>query len=148
MSEYDKVLIICQDGSYRVSGPVEKELLTSKPVFFDRFDPEAGRKFTLVYRDADREAFAKKVHIDRFINGKEYELIKDKAGRVDLLIEGDCKARVHCEFVKAKYQKITECDFELAAVEFGGTGIRGTRVAPKPVARLKVVDGGTAPTAG
>ena len=138
----------CQDGSYRVSGPVEKELLTSKPVFFDRFDPEAGRKFTLVYRDADREAFAKKVHIDRFINGKEYELIKDKAGRVDLLIEGDCKARVHCEFVKAKYQKITECDFELAAVEFGGTGIRGTRVAPKPVARLKVVDGGTAPTAG
>lgn len=140
VSEYDKLLIICQDGTYRIVSAPEKLLLPARLLYAEIFDPEQGMAFLVAYRDKGRNAFAKRIKIEKFINGKEYELIKDRTGRIDLLLPADQRGTIHCDFVKAPRQRMTESDFDLGELDFSGSPTaRGTKIAPKPVARLRLV---------
>lgn len=138
-SEFDRLLVVMQDGTYRILAPPEKELLPGKVLLIDRFDPEEGRGFVVVYRDKQKIAYAKRIRIERFVTGKVYRLIKDDGGRVDQLLPEDADGTLHCAFVKAPRQRVTECEFDLGSLESTGVTARGTRVAAKPVARMKVV---------
>jgi len=137
VSEYDRILLISKDGSYRVVGPEAKTLIPGRVIWAGVLDPDEGRQFTVVYRFDDRMAHAKKVHIKSFIRDKEYELIAGKKGRIDLLLEGDSDVGVHVTFVPRKRQRVHEAVFDLAEIEFQGTTARGRRVAPKPAAKVK-----------
>jgi topoisomerase-4 subunit A len=137
VSEYDKILLISKDGTYRVVSPEEKIFVPGKVIWAGVLDPDEGRSFTVVYRNGDRVAWGKKVHIKAFIKDREYQLVKDPKGRVDYLIEGDSDDLVHMDFVPAKRQRVHEAEFDLAELEFKGTAALGRRLAPKPVARLK-----------
>ncbi|MBN2528242.1 MAG: DNA topoisomerase IV subunit A [Deltaproteobacteria bacterium] len=137
MSEYDRVLFICKDGSYRIVGPEEKILIPGKVIYWEPFDAENGVKFTVVYRDQSRIAFAKKVHIHKFIKDREYELIKDKAGKIDLLLPGDAQNKIKVHFTPAKRQRVREAEFDLAELEFIGPLSKGRRVNPKPINRIQ-----------
>jgi topoisomerase-4 subunit A len=136
VSEYDKILLISRDGSYRIIGPEDK-MLIPKVIYCKIFDPEQGATFTLVYRGKDRIAYGKKVHIKAFIRDREYELIKGREGRIDLLLEGESEDSVHLEFVPMKRQRVHEAGFDLAELEPTGVTARGRRLAAKPVARIK-----------
>lgn len=137
MSEYDRVLFICKDGSYRIVAPEEKILIPGKVMYWEPFDQENGVKFTVVYRDDGRIAYAKKVHIHKFIKDREYELIKDKKGKVDLLIPGDAQNTIKVHFAPAKRQRVKEAEFDLAELEFIGPSSKGRRVNSKPVSRIQ-----------
>jgi topoisomerase-4 subunit A len=137
MSEYDKVLIVSKDGSYRIIGPEEKFLVPGKAAHIQLFDPEEGARFTVVYRDAGRIAWAKKIHIRAFIHNREYELIKGRKGKLDLLLPGHTDDVIHMDFVPAKRQRVHEARFDLSILEEVGSTARGRRLAPKPVARLR-----------
>lgn len=41
------------------------------------FDSKKGVGFTLIYRDANKVAWGKKVRIERFITNKVYSLVKE-----------------------------------------------------------------------
>lgn len=138
-SEYDVILCIADDGSYRILPPPEKQLFTGKLLHCEVFDPEKGETFTVVYRDKQRFAFGKRVHIRGFIRGKEYQLIKDKAGKLDLLLPGDASGTLHLKFAAMKRQRVHEASFDLADLEITGTAARGARLAPKPVAQVRLV---------
>ena len=138
VSEYDRVLAVSSDGTYRIMAPPKKVLLPRKLLFVGVFDPEKGKDFTLVYRDADRNAFGKRVHIESFIHDKEYRFFKDEKGKLDLLLDGDVPpGKVHFQFVAQKRQRQKESEFDLGELEFAGITARGQRLAPKPVARVK-----------
>jgi topoisomerase-4 subunit A len=137
VSEYDRILVISRDGSYRIMAPEEKVLVPDKAIHIQIFDQDEGARFTVVYRDSDKVAYGKKVHIRSFIKDREYELIKDKKGRVDLLLPGDSDDIVHLHYVPKKRQRVKESTFDLAEVAFTGPATRGRRLAPKPVARIK-----------
>lgn len=137
LSEYDKVLIVSKDGSYRIMSPPDKFLVPGRAVHIQPFDPERGASFVVVYRDKKKIAYGKRIRIDKFINGREYELIKGRDGTLDLLLPGDADGTIHCTFCKAPRQRVTECDFDLAQLAVTSAGARGTRMAPKPVARFK-----------
>lgn len=139
MSEYDRILIICKDGHFRIIGPESKILIPSKVIYLDIFDQEAGKEFTVVYRDKSRTAYAKKVHIQKFIRDREYELIKGKEGKIDYLLEGDVAHTVELHFVPAKRQRVTETSFDLGSIAYIGVTARGTRMSPKPIARMKLI---------
>jgi len=142
VSEYDRILAVSSDGTYRIMYPPKKVLLPRKVLHVAVFDPEKGKDFTIVWRDADRTAFGKRVHIESFIHDKEYRFFKDEKGKLDLLLEDDVKpGRVHLQFVAAKRQRQKECDFDLGDLEFAGLTTRGQRLAPKPVARVKHIPG-------
>ena len=142
LSEYDRVLAIADDGSFRIIGPEAKVLLPGKLLYLGQFDPDKGKVFTVVYRDKDRIAFAKKVHIHKFIRDKEYELIKSKEGKVDLLLPGETLDAVKLSFVPKKRQRVSEAEFELSSLELTGVAARGARLAPKPIARVKQISRG------
>jgi len=138
VTEYDRILAVSSDGTYRIMAPPKKVLLPRKLLFVGLFDSEKGKDFTLVYRDGERNAFGKRVHIESFIHDKEYRFFKDENGKLDLLLEGDATpGRVHLQFVAQKRQRQKEAEFDLGELEFAGITARGQRLAPKPVARVK-----------
>jgi len=142
VSEYDRILVICSDGSYRIMAPTEKLLLPGTVLYCDIFDPEKGAGFTVVYRDKKRIAFGKKIRIEKFITDKVYQLIKDGEGKVDILIpEGEPLCRVHLSFVPMPRQRVKGSNFDLASLELTGVAARGIRLAPKPVSSVKRVRG-------
>jgi topoisomerase-4 subunit A len=136
VSEFDKLLVVSSDGTYRIIAPPQRTLLPQKVLHIGVFDEEQGQVLTLVYRDADRNAFAKKVHIRSFIREKEYRLVKGK-GRIDRLWLGEPAETLHLAFVPAKRQRVTDTTFDLSQLGFCGVAARGTRMAPKPVARIR-----------
>ena len=84
-------------------------------------------------------AFAKKIKIEKFIRNREYRLIKEKGGRVDLLLSPDQLGTVHLDFVPAKRQRLKEADFDLAELEWTSPTARGVRIAPKPIGKVKLI---------
>ncbi len=145
VSEYDKILLISRDGTYRVVSPEEKLFVPDKVIWAGVLDPDEGREFTVVYRMSDKMTYGKKIHIRAFIKDREYQLIKDTDGRVDILIEGNSDDLVHMDFVPAKRQRVREAEFDLAELEFKGVGALGRRLAPKPVSKLRKYKRGDTP---
>ena len=137
LSEFDRVLAICKDGTYRVLAPEDKVLIPGKLLYLERFDLDKGAEFTVVYRDKLRIAYAKRVRILKFIKGKEYRLIKDKGGKVDFLLQGDDLGQVHLFYVHKPRQRVKDSLFDLADLQLTGVAARGTRMASKPVSRMK-----------
>jgi topoisomerase-4 subunit A len=137
VSEYDLILGIASDGSYRVMTAPEKVLFTGRLLYCEIFDPEEGAEFTVVYRDKQRMSFGKRIKILKFIRNKEYALIKDKAGKVDLLLGGDEGGELTMHFVPAKRQRVKTASYDLAELAPTSPTARGARLAPKPVARVQ-----------
>lgn len=148
MSQYDRVLVVSNDGSYRILGPEEKVLIPGRVLHIAPFDEEVGRVFTVVYRNKDKIAYAKKIRIQRYIRGREYQLIKGpKGGRVDLLLEEKMRkeglfdvpdlGKIHVTFVPKPRQRVNEAEFDLDLLDMTSPGALGRRVAPKPVSKVK-----------
>ncbi len=141
VSEFDHVLVIGDDGGYRIMQQPEKVLFTGKVIYADVFKEDEGVEFTVVYRDKKKFAFGKLVRIERFIRNREYSLVKDKAGKVDLLLPAGETGKIHMGFVPQKRQRLKEADFDLAELQLSSSPTaRGVRLAPKPVSRVKLTE--------
>lgn len=139
VSEYDKILIVGEDGKYRVVLPPEK-LFVGKVFAIEVFPEEGGVVLTYVYKDPEKLAWGKQVHVQGFIRDKEYELVKDGKGKVEKLWVGPVRKLVQLIFVPKARQRVTEDWFDLQNLEPCGLAARGTKLAPKPVSRLKFFD--------
>jgi hypothetical protein len=117
--------------------PPEKVLFTGRLIHCATFDPDRGAEFTVVYRDSAKMLYGKRIHIDKFIRNREYQLIKDKAGKIDLLLAPDEAGEVAFEFAPAPRQRVRAGKFNLAKLETTGTTARGVRLAAKPVKSVK-----------
>ena len=112
MSEYDRILAICDDGTYRIIGPEEKVLLPGKVLHLEPFDPKKGEFFTVVYKDRDKMCFGKKIHILKFIKGREYKLIKKPGGKLLLLLQEDEPGELLLSYVRKPRQRVNEGTFD------------------------------------
>ena len=138
VSEFDMILAIAQDGSYKIMPAPEKVLFSTKLLYCAPFDPEKGAEFTVVYRDNLKIGYAKQIRIEKFIRGREYKLIKDKAGKVDLLLEGAEKGTLDLDFVPAKRQRVKAAKFQLAGLQPISASARGSRLASKPISKIRL----------
>ena len=145
VSEYDLVLGIAQDGTFRVMPPPEKILFSAKLIYCAPFDPERGAEFTVVYRDKSKIAYGKRIRIEKFIRNKEYQLIKGKQGKVDLLLAEGETGSVDLGFVPAKRQRVKGASFDLSTLQPTSPTARGARLAAKPVSRVKFQKADAAP---
>lgn len=137
VSEFDLILAISSDGTYKIMPPPEKVLFSGKLLYCSPFDPEKGVEFTVVYRDKQKIIFGKRIKIEKFIRNREYQLIKDKAGKIDLLLEHDEVGTVDLSFVPAKRQRVKNATYDLSKLQATAATARGTRLAPKPVAKIR-----------
>ncbi len=142
VSEYDKILVVAADGIYRIIDPPEKFFAGKRALTIQTFDKENGVVLTYVYRDRQKIAWAKKIHIRGFIKDKEYELIKGQKGKVDRLFVGEPQYLVNMRFVPMKRQRKHEDWFNLTDLDFCGLASRGSKMAPKPVQRFRFHKGG------
>ena len=101
VSEYDLILAIHKDGSYKIMPIEEKVLLPPRVIYLDVFDPEQGKEFVVLYRDSKKIAWGKRIKIHKFIRNKEYRLIKDPKGKVEHLLKGNDKRTIRCELMPA-----------------------------------------------
>ena len=136
VSEFDRILVVCRDGTYRVVGAVEKMLIPGKIVHCARFDEKKGAPITVIYRDKKKICYAKKCTIERYIREKEYELIKGREGKVDLFFTGHEGCELYLEFVPKKGQRVHDLTVSLDDVPVQGPSARGKRLAAKPVAKV------------
>jgi topoisomerase-4 subunit A len=137
VSEFDLVLAISDDGTYRIMPPPDKTLLPGKVLYCEVFDPDAGFEATVVYRDRAKHAYGKRVHIQKFVRSREYQLIKDKMGKVDLLVDPSEAGTLTLSFVPAPRQRSKSAKFDLQTLEKTGVAAKGIRLAPKPVRSMK-----------
>ncbi|MEE3329446.1 MAG: DNA topoisomerase IV subunit A [Myxococcota bacterium] len=137
VSEFDLILAIAKDGTFRVMPPPEKMLFAGKLLYCEIFDPERAEDFTIVYRDAKRIAFAKQISIEKFIRNREYTLIRDKAGAIDYLLRPDEAGVVSLTYAPAKRQRLKGSQFDLGELIPTSTTARGARLAPKPVSKIQ-----------
>lgn len=138
VSEYDLILAVSDDGTYRIMPPPEKVLLSGKLLYCNVFNPDEGVTFTVVYRDSDKHMYGKRVHIQSFIRNKEYELIKDKGGMIDLLLPGDANGKLSMTLAAKRGQPAETEVFDLKQLEPTAVGARGTRLAQRAVTKYKV----------
>ncbi len=137
VSEYDKILVASADGIYRIIDPPEKFFAGKRVRAIELFDKDNGVVLTYVYRDLDKVAWAKKIHIKGFIKDKEYELIKGRKGKIQRLFVGEAQYLVYMRFVPMKRQRKHDDWFNLTDLDFCGLASRGSKMAAKPVQRLK-----------
>jgi len=137
VSEFDLILVIAKDGSYRIMPAPDKMLFDTKLLYCAVFDPDAAEDFVVVYRDADRMCYGKRITIEKFIRGREYKLIRDKAGRVDLLLRPDEAGVASLSYVPAKRQRLKGSKYDLGELVPTSPTARGTRLAPKAVSRVQ-----------
>jgi topoisomerase-4 subunit A len=136
-SEYDKIIAIAQNGVYKIMNPPEKSALEGKLIHLGIFDPEKGFCFTMVYKDRNRVPWAKKVHIRAFIKDKEYELIKERAGKIEYLSTTH-GGIVTCHMVPVPRLRVFEESFDLGTLEESGISARGSKIAQRATAKVVV----------
>ena len=138
VSEYALILGIASDGTYRIMSPPEKILFSGKLLHCEPFDPDKGVEFTIVYRDKQKIAYGKRIRIEKFIRNREYALIKGKAGKIDMILPGDAQGKLLMDFVPAKRQRVKKANYDIAELQFISPTARGSRLAPKAVAKIKL----------
>jgi topoisomerase-4 subunit A len=139
ISEYDLVLAVCDDGSYRIMTPQPKVLLPSKVLYCAVFNPEQGDVFSVVYRDKKKTAYAKKVHVKQFIRNKEYSLLPKSGGKIEVLLHGDVACKIQGQTLALGKGRVVNVSFDLKQVETGTAASKGVKIHEKPVGKLAVV---------
>jgi topoisomerase-4 subunit A len=137
VSEFDLILAIAKDGSYRIMPPPDRMLFDAKLLYCAVFDPEQPEEFVVVYRDAKRICFGKRIAIEKFVRNREYKLIRDKAGRIDLLLRPEEAGVLSLAYTPATRQRIKGSKFDLGDLIPTAASARGTRLGAKPVSRLQ-----------
>jgi topoisomerase-4 subunit A len=139
VTEYDKILVVTSDGTYRIIAPPEKAWMPGVVLYAGVFDAMKGVGFALVYRDASGAAWGKKIRIERYITNKVYPLVKEGSLGVDFLSDKKAPGRVMLHMVPAKRQKVKSVKVDLDALPPCGLAARGTRLTVKPMERVELL---------
>jgi len=134
-SEYDRLLLISADGTYKVV-PVPEKLFVGEEIEYAAIFKK-GLVFNIVYRDGKENlAYVKRFKSPKFILDKEYRLFpRHKRSRILLLTIGENKhARVSLVPSRRAKSNIVEIDFDQYLVK--GTGAKGKRVSPRVARRV------------
>jgi topoisomerase-4 subunit A len=139
VSEYDRILVVTDDGTYRIVSPPEKMLLPGRPLHIALFEEDRGAELIVVYRTPEKLLFGKRIRIRKYVRGREYRLVGPRGGKLVFLTADRRPGVIHMSYVPAPRQRVKEGKYDLEKLALTAPGARGTRLAPKPVSRVKIV---------
>ncbi len=139
VTEYDRILTVTADGTYRVMTPPEKAWMPGPLLHASVWDPKKGEHFVLVYRDAAKIAWGKRVHIERFITNKTYPLVKEGSVGIDFLSEKKNPGVLRLNMVPVKRQKVKAVTVDLGKIPACGLTARGLKLSQKAVAGVELL---------
>lgn len=139
-SNYDKILLMYHDGSYKVINiPNEKEYVhhgTNKVVYAGVADKKTV--MNIMYRDPKTNyAFAKRFVVTKFILEKIYRFFDE--GNELLFLTTDSDPVVQVQFIPKVKQKLTNIEFPMGNVLVKAANAKGIRVANRGVKKVKIM---------
>jgi topoisomerase IV subunit A len=138
-TNFDKLLIMYQDGTYRVTNIPEKEyvhLKDSKAVFVGLADKKTV--FSVAYRDVKTHiCFAKRFIIKQFILDKGYRYFEEGMDLAFLATEPEPKLEI--QFIPKIKQKISKIDLKFSDVLVKGVSAKGVKVSSRGVKKVKAM---------
>ncbi len=134
-SEYDRLLLIFTNGSYKIIPVPEKIFVGHDLAWLGR----VSRKliFNLIYRDGkDGHVYAKRFNMPKFILEKEYRLFDEhQRSRIMLLLEGEEKyARISLMPSHRARTNVIEISFDDFLIK--GPAAKGKRVSNRVVRKV------------
>lgn len=138
-TNFDRLLILYKDGSYRVIPIPEKNYIKegNKSIAFVGI---ADKKtvFNIVYKDPETHmAFAKRFIIKQFILEKDYEYLEP--GMELTYLSTDISPALEIIFIPKQKQKISKIIFDMNEVLVKGVSAKGVRIANRPVKKIKAI---------
>lgn len=138
-TNFDKILVIYRDGTYKVVNPPEKLYLEQdkkKVVYVGIADKKTV--MSVVYRDKKTAyAHAKRFIVEKFILEKEYDFLP-KDSKLEL-ISPKPATTVKVYFKPKAKQKVKEVDFALDDVDIKAVKAKGVRIANKEVQKVTLI---------
>jgi topoisomerase IV subunit A len=134
-SNYDKILLILDNGTFTVINIPEKEYVhnNGKVLFVGIADKKTV--FRVLYRDKKTNyCYAKRFVVSKFIIGKEYAYI-DKDSKLELLSTESNKV-VNISFKPKARQKVSKLSYNLDSVAIKGVTAKGIRIATKELRKV------------
>ena len=134
-SEYDKLLLIYQNGMYKVINVTDKLFVGHDVLWFGKV--EEKRVFNILYREGSQNfCYVKRFQSPKFILEKEYHLFPEHKNSAILFLstgEGG-RVRVHLAPSKRARHNYVDCSFSEVLVK--GASALGKRVSDRPVRRI------------
>ncbi len=131
-TEYDRIVIVNWDGSYKVV-PIPEKLYIGSVCSVMKSDK--SQVYSMIYHDKKTHiCSAKRFRIDKYIMEKEYTLAPP-GSKVDKLFDRHGIV-IRCEFEPAKYQRVNYVDFEFDSIPVRGAGAKGNRLANKRILKI------------
>jgi topoisomerase IV subunit A len=132
-SSKDKLIVVWNDGSYKMIPPPEKFFVDQKFIYCQKFNRK--QEFTAVYREPDFGI----VYIKRFsfggaIQNKDYSLAPENSRM--LLFQEDAPEQIYVKYKPSKGQKIHQQVFNPSDVKIKGVAARGIQMTTKAVAKI------------
>jgi topoisomerase-4 subunit A len=134
-SEYDKLLLIYQNGMYKVINVTDKLFVGHDVLWFSKV--EEKRVFNILYREGSQNfCYVKRFQSPKFILEKEYHLFPEhKNSGILFLSTGDGgRVRVHLAPSKRARHNYVDCSFSEVLIK--GASALGKRVSDRPVRRI------------
>jgi len=140
-TNFDKVLLIYKDGTYRVINVPEKQFVQkpeSKVVYAGVADKETV--FNVAYRDPKTNyGLAKRFIVKQFILEREYRFMEE--GGELLFLSTQPNASLELIFIPKAKQKIAKALFDFETVLVKGYSAKGVRMASRQIKKVRVVNG-------
>lgn len=134
-SEYDRILLIIKDGSYKIINGGNKIFVGSDLMFWGKVDNNL--LFNIIYRSGpERLSYVKRFQMPKFILEKEYRLFPaHKDSRIQYLSLGH-DARVKAYFVAGKRVRINSQEIIFNDYLTKGVAAKGRKIGSRPLRRL------------
>lgn len=137
-TNFDKVLVMFQDGTYTVINIPEKQYIhkdNKKVAFVGAADKKTV--INVVYKDPKSHlGFAKRFIIDRFTLDKPYRYIEEG---MDLVMLSTQPFNMELIFVPKTHQRTGSAMFNFDRVLVKGVTAKGIKMAPRPIKKMTQV---------
>jgi topoisomerase IV subunit A len=138
-TEYDRIVIVNWDGTYKVITIPEKLYIGS---VCSVMKSDKNHVYSMIYRDKkSRISYAKRFRIDKYIMDRQYRLTP--AGcKVDRLFDR-YGIVVRCEFSPTKFQRVDHCEVDFEDIAIRTAAARGLKIANKKIIKYLQVKRGS-----
>ncbi|MBN1410737.1 MAG: DNA topoisomerase IV subunit A [Spirochaetales bacterium] len=139
-TEFDKILLITDDGAYRIVAPPSKLLLTGRLLYADIFNPDKGLTIVFIYLDDKGHPWGKELTISKYITDKIYSLFPPSQNGIIFFTHERPLPKIILHFKKKARQKIKEAKYNLKDIKPATKASRGTKIYDKPVESIEIME--------
>ncbi len=130
-SKFDKLVMIFDDGMYKVVGMEEKLYVGSKLLYCAH--PDKDQEFTIAY-ESKGVTYVKRFKIGGFIMNRDYQCAPEKS-KIRFFGLGSPE-KLFITYKPAPYQRVNEQWIEMADISQKGVKARGNQVSIKKVKKI------------